>query len=146
MNLNKIGNILCIFTGLFLSVIGAAAIMMLIIMSPSMLENVASEYIIPFAAGQMTATFTFVLAEMLLVVSVIGKMSPRNRRNGFLGVAATAVFLGVFTTLILVVFDALAGVGGDAFMMIIISISFYVAVGLSLVFLLGSSLKILHKE
>ena len=71
------------------SLIGVIAIMMIIIESPSMLENLDSEYIVPFAAGQMTATVTFVLAEILMVVSVIGIMSSRNRRNGLIGVAAT---------------------------------------------------------
>lgn len=145
MNLNKIGNIICLATSLFLTAMGLAALMVLIVISPELLEQLDSMYIIPFAAGQMTATLLFILADILVLVTVIGIMSSRNRRNGFLGVAAFAVFAGSFTTLILIVFDELAKVAADPFMFIVISLIYYLGIGVSFGYLLGSVLKILHK-
>lgn len=145
MNLNKIGNILCLATSVFLTFLGAAASSVLIAFSPSLLEQLDAIYIVPFAAGTMTAIFIFVLAEILVVIGVIGVMSSRNRRNGFLGIIASAIFIGITTFLIFYVIDLIVGVGGDPFMMMMIALAYYMALGAGLGYLLGSVLKILHK-
>ena len=146
MNLNKIGNIICIATSLFLSVMGAAAMMALIAMAPDMLDNVASEYIVPFAAGQMMATFVFVFSEMMLVAGVVGQMSVKNRRMGLIELVAAGGFIGINGALFFVAINAIIGVGGDPFMLIMVSMSFYVALAVAFGYIVGSVLKILHRE
>ena len=95
MKINKIGNFLLAVVAILLQLLYFGALVGITAQGPSMLANMAAEYIAPYSYAQIVLITFIFITEILLFIALFAFTSQKNRLIGGIG-AGFYIFVIIF--------------------------------------------------
>ncbi len=145
MKFAPLGNILILVCSGLITVLSVMMLVIMIGLSPSLLANITTEYIIPFALALMIPIINWFFAETLTLIGVMEVNSPRYKLIDRIGIGLVVIYIiiiSIWLPTVLQAFAAVSALGEQIGPFVITCVSYIV---LSILTLLGIIIRLLKR-
>ncbi|MFX1385375.1 MAG: hypothetical protein ACFFBP_23405 [Promethearchaeota archaeon] len=145
MKLAKLGNILILLCSGLITVLSLMMLVIMIGLSPALLADTASEYIVPFALALMMPVINWFFAEMYTLIGVMGINSTRYKLIDRIGIGLVVIYIIIISIWFPMVLQAFADAGGSGQQTSAFVITCVLSMALSILTLIGIIIRLVKR-
>ncbi len=145
MKFAKLGNMLILVCSGLITVLSIMMLVIMIGLSPSLLAEIETQYIIPFALTLMIPVINCFFAETFTLVGVMGVNSTRYKLIDRIGIGLVVIYIIIISIWLPMVLQAFADVSAPAAQILPFVIRCVLSIVLSILTVLGLIIRLFKR-